>query len=300
MLVIGGKSSSACREAARDYGFKRVVISEDILAAHPTGPNSDRHSSVWPFREITKSIFVESRPLPTKEDGVTPMPIDAIFVFNDPRDWGMHIQIMLDFLIPPALNDDFLAGATTTTAREPPPALFFSNPDLLWASDHPTPRLGQGAFRSALAGVYSSVITTTRPELNPKLKFTQIGKPFRETYHYAEATLLNNLTHSDVNPYKEPRERKRPISRVYMVGDNPLSDIRGANNYRSDRGIDWVSVLVESGVYRPGQEFPADGRPRKLVKDAFEGVLWALEMEGYRMPGEEWQHKPGWREMGMG
>lgn len=32
--------------------------------------------------------------------------------------------------------------------------LVFCNPDLLWRSDFPTPRLGQGAFREAFLAVY--------------------------------------------------------------------------------------------------------------------------------------------------
>ncbi len=32
--------------------------------------------------------------------------------------------------------------------------LIFCNPDLLWGSDYPTSRIGQGGFRLAFQGVY--------------------------------------------------------------------------------------------------------------------------------------------------
>ena len=36
----------------------------------------------------------------------------------------------------------------------PPVELIFCNPDLLWRSEFPRPRLGQGAFREAFQAVF--------------------------------------------------------------------------------------------------------------------------------------------------
>lgn len=35
--------------------------------------------------------------------------------------------------------------------------VYFSNPDLLWATDFPAPRFGQGAFAAALRTLYQQV-----------------------------------------------------------------------------------------------------------------------------------------------
>lgn len=35
--------------------------------------------------------------------------------------------------------------------------VFFSNPDLLWATDYPAPRFGQGAFAAALKTLHLQV-----------------------------------------------------------------------------------------------------------------------------------------------
>lgn len=37
------------------------------------------------------------------------------------------------------------------------------------------------------------------------------------------------------------------LKRVYMVGDNPASDIAGGNSYESPYGTDWASILVQTG-----------------------------------------------------
>lgn len=72
------------------------------------------------------------------------------------------------------------------------------------------------------------------------------------------------------------------LKRVYMVGDNPESDILGANQYQSEVGSEWNSILVRSGVYSGGE--PAH-KPKAIVEDVWEAVQWGLEREGMRMSG---------------
>lgn len=73
-----------------------------------------------------------------------------------------------------------------------------------------------------------------------------------------------------------------PLKRVYMIGDNPESDIRGANVYQSPFGTDWTSVLVRSGVYDGGE--PA-WRPRTIVDDVWKAVNWGIEQS-------QWSPRP--------
>jgi len=266
VLVVGGPVFGVCRGVAEQYGFKNVVTPEDIMVEWAP-PKGVERSSVWPYRPVTPKMRNTSKPLPRLPSGEV-MPIDAILVFNDPRDWGMNIQILLDLIIPG------LGGVDA--AGNPPPALIFSNPDLLFASAHPTPRLGQGAFRAALEGTYRRVVEATRPDLDPQMKYACMGKPFQETYEYTEYQLMKQLVG------KETIGADGQLKRVYMVGDNPLSDIQGANMFKSPGGVEWVSVLVESGVYKPGQSFPPGGEPKVVVKDVWNGVKWALEREGWK------------------
>jgi ribonucleotide monophosphatase NagD (HAD superfamily) len=64
------------------------------------------------------------------------------------------------------------------------------------------------------------------------------------------------------------------LGTVYMVGDNPSSDIQGANNFTSRLGTEWKSILVESGVHVAGAE-PAH-KPDAIMKSVKEAVEWAL------------------------
>ncbi|KAF8454786.1 HAD-like domain-containing protein, partial [Terfezia claveryi] len=264
VLVLGGSVDLSCRDVAEYYGFKNVVIIEDFMVECAAGKGSET-STLWPYRLVTPKIRKATKPLPRLPSGEV-MPIDAILVFHDPRDWGLNIQLLLDIIIP-ALGGD--------TAGNPPPALIFSNPDLLFAASHPTPRLGQGAFRAALEGTYRRVVEATHPDFDPQLKYACIGKPSQETYEYAEDQLVKQLAE------KEHVGAKDQLKRVYMIGDNPLSDIQGANMFKSRRGVEWVSVLVETGVYKPGQSFPPGGEPKIVVKDVCKAVQWALMMEGW-------------------
>ena len=59
------------------------------------------------------------------------------------------------------------------------------------------------------------------------------------------------------------------ISRI----DNPESDIRGANEYRSPQGTKWQSILVKTGVYHGGE--PA-WKPTACVGDVWDAVQWGL------------------------
>ena len=64
------------------------------------------------------------------------------------------------------------------------------------------------------------------------------------------------------------------IRTVYMVGDNPSSDIQGANNFTSRHGTEWKSILVESGVHVAGAE-PAH-KPDAIMERVAEAMEWAV------------------------
>ena len=76
-------------------------------------------------------------------------PISAIFVFHDPRNWALDIQIIIDVIQSRGAID----GARLPDGATPV-ELVFCNPDLLWRSEFPRPRLGQGAFREAFQAVF--------------------------------------------------------------------------------------------------------------------------------------------------
>jgi len=279
-ILITGSNADKSRTIAETYGFKNVVTPADILVAHPT---------VWPFEPLMKELYAKTaRPLPE------PQPkIDAMFVFNDPRDWALDIQIIMDLL----LSDGGVLGTYSPKngKRDLPnsgwqeggqPPLYFSNPDLFWAARYHYPRFGQGAFQAAMAGIWGE-ITAGQAEL----RRTVIGKPYKQTYRYAERVLnahrakmlgVGAQSSEDASPDGGGDDSGMPeLGRVYMVGDNPESDIRGANDYESPVGTDWMSVLVKTGVWTADRGPPAH-EPRAVVDDVASAVDWALKQEGWR------------------
>jgi HAD superfamily hydrolase (TIGR01456 family) len=256
------------------YGFTNVVTPTDILMAYP---------SIWPFSLAVDFTAVQGhRPLPTNVDHTNPsksLKIDAVFVFNDPRDWALDLQIILDLL----LSKDGVLGTVSEKNGDPSlpnngwqqdgqPKLFFSNPDLFWATNHHMPRLGQGGFQASLRGIWAEMTG------GAELLRTVIGKPYPETYKYAER-VLNKHRVQMLGGNGEVKKKVSRLERVFMVGDNPESDIRGANEFESPHGTEWTSVLVKTGVYSEGSK--PKYAPKVIVKDALEAVKWALREEGW-------------------
>ncbi|KAI9929271.1 hypothetical protein MW887_001679 [Aspergillus wentii] len=152
------------------------------------------------------------------------------------------------------------------------PPLYFSNPDLWWAAAYHLPRLGQGAFREALEGTWAA--TTGGPSKGVELKKTVIGKPHQGTYEFAEDQLLRNR--SKIFGSKATQ----PLQNIYMVGDNPESDICGANTYRSGHGSAWHSILVRTGVYSGGEP---TWKPKTIVDDVRRAVEFGLKSSQWQV-----------------
>lgn len=267
-VLVTGNDQERVREIAERYGLgARVVTPGDIWAAHP---------DIWPFSHLLKDYYTKhARPLP---EG--PLKIDAMFVFSDPHDWALDTQLFLDLL----LSEKGVVGTLSLKNgdnslpnrgwyKDGQPKLVFSNPDMFWASSYPQSRLGQGGFRAALQGVWDEV--TDGAEL-PKLV---IGKPTKTTYQYAE-NVLNSYRHkllSGTSPLGE--EPVAQLKRVFMVGDNPASDVLGANNFESPGGTEWHSLLVKTGVWRDVRE--PKYKPKAIVEDVREAVKYGLKRQGF-------------------
>ncbi|KAI0930545.1 hypothetical protein AcV5_007230 [Taiwanofungus camphoratus] len=249
VLVLGGRNDEV-RQVAEGYGFKRAYTTLDVHAWNP---------AIWPFHELTPSERQS-----TKTVNFSQTPIAAIFVFHDPRNWALDIQIICDIV----RSGGVIGGPATSTVRghhassgdgRGPVELIFCNPDILWKSDYDRPRLGQGAFRVAFQAVYKALTGSEYP-------YVQYGKPTKETYLFAKQVLKNRFK----GLYGQKTEQQ---PEVYMVGD-----IAGAN------AAGWDSILVHTGVYDPVHG-PPSHVPTHQAKDVEEAVRWAIQREMDRAAG---------------
>lgn len=266
VLVVGGDYDKCQRVAKEHYGFQNVVTPGDIVCAYP---------DIWPFSKVFLDYykaFAKPLPKPINPSSLKDsLKFDAIFVYNDPRDWGLDASIILDVLLSNSGHIGTLSSKNGDASlpnrgyqQDNQPKLYYSNPDLWWAASYHLPRLGQGGFREAFAGLWSAV--TKGAELDK----TVIGKPYQPTYEFAERRLRAHrkqlFGQVGLND---------PLKRVYMVGDNPESDIRGANDYKSPHGSEWKSILLKTGVYQSGTE--PSCQPTVIVDNVEAAVRWAVK-----------------------
>ncbi len=242
VLVVGGDGEK-CRQVAEGYGFKDVVTPGDII-------KDNKHTT--PFRQLTEQEIENSRLRNYGE-----VKIEAIFVFADSRDWAGDLQIILDLLT----SKGGYIGTHSENFDEGPP-IFFSHNDVIWSAQHDQTRLGMGALRLSLEAMYKGVT-------GKELQATSFGKPQIETFEFA--TRLLQQWRKDTHGIDAPPET------VYFVGDTPESDIRGANEYNERSSNEWHSLLVRTGVYRPGTT--PKFAPKATCDNVLEAVHYAMKRE---------------------
>lgn len=107
------------------------------------------------------------------------------------------------------------------------------------------------------------------------------GKPTHTTYEYAEDAIKQYRRKISAGSLTKLTE----LRTIYMIGDNPKSDIAGANAANTVSRFEWKSVLLESGVYTPGS-IP-EHKPTAIKADVKEAVKWIIEQE----EGQEYAKK---------
>jgi HAD superfamily hydrolase (TIGR01456 family) len=237
VLVVGGEKYQ-CREVARQYGFKDIVVPNDIYAWDPT---------ISPLKEF----FTEEQRATSNPRDFHKVKIDAILVFSDSRDYATDLQIIMDLL-------QSENGVLGTRAKDPVSQripIYFSQGDLLCPTEHPFPRMSQGTFRIALEAIYKQITGV-------ELERVVYGKPELATYKYADEVMASwmEIIHND----------ERLPKNIYMIGDNPQSDIIGGNMYG------WNTCLVRTGVYQGegnDKENPASFGVFNNVLDAVQAAL---------------------------
>ena len=253
VLVVGCKDYIG---VAKEYGFKKIITVNDFL--HLDG-------SLYPFRkyenldakDLTSDLALHER-------------VAAILILHDPTDWAPEIQVLSDIVLQ---NGDILSQSaikipSKNVTLNDKVKVYTSNPDLIFASTYKSPRLAQGAFVEAWRAVLKNCYNTD-------LDIVTYGKPLPKTYRYTEKVLVDLLctkTNNSLSSDSKIEDSSSfPLRTIYAIGDNPKSDIEGANTAKNIT-TKWVSILVRSGVFQ-GENDPEN--PADYVVD---GVGDALDL----------------------
>eukprot|EP01112_Ceratiomyxa_fruticulosa_P020462 TRINITY_DN6969_c0_g1_i1.p1 TRINITY_DN6969_c0_g1~~TRINITY_DN6969_c0_g1_i1.p1 ORF type:complete len:376 (-),score=73.84 TRINITY_DN6969_c0_g1_i1:63-1133(-) len=227
-VLVVGKTSERAISLAKSYGFKNILSIQEFSLSHPyLCPSKYKHS----HHPTDHS--------PHKPEIHDETPINAIFVFEEPDDWKESIQIIVDVL----RSTDGVLGLdqhpSLCKKNEQVIQLYVGNPDLVYAGQYSLPRFTMGAFMLCVDTLFKEVA-------GYHINFTYFGKPFQATYRYVESVLNSLLSQRTNNTTTEQIEREESFSTIYCIGDNVLSDIKGANQ----AGDNYFSILVKTGVFK--------------------------------------------------
>ncbi|KAA8543975.1 hypothetical protein F0562_021848 [Nyssa sinensis] len=161
----------------------------------------------------------------------------------DSVDWSRDIQVLCDIL-----RTGGLPGREV--AHQPP--LYFANDDLEYQAIFPSERLGMGAFRIALESIFNRIHPNA-------LEYTSFGKPNPSVFKNAETVLMQHAPspYHNLQVVNHAHGGDHIFKTLYMIGDNPSVDIKGAQQ----AGHPWFSVLTRTGVFKGKEnhaEYPAD------------------------------------------
>ena len=172
------------------------------------------------------------------------------------QDWHEDLQILLDVLrsdgtpgrrASTASLSDGGSRTTGTGKKRQPVALYCCNFDFYFAAANAPPRFGPGAFLAALEALHAAADASAGIVPHFPLEIARHGKPHPPAYEIAVRKLdrLRRIEGAaEVDSVAPPL--LPPLRHVYALGDNPASDVRGANA----AGGPWRSVLVRTGVWK--------------------------------------------------
>ncbi|KAG8387746.1 hypothetical protein BUALT_Bualt02G0053400 [Buddleja alternifolia] len=228
LIIAVGKGEPV--SVMSEYGFKNV-LSIDEYASYFEHIDPLRHYKNW-MNQQAGCENSSSREMAMRNDPCSQR-VQAVFIVSDSVDWSRDIQAFLYLNI--VLCDILSTGGLPGRKISSQPPLYFASDDLSYQGLFPTERLGMGAFRIALESIYNRMYPNV-------LEYTSYGKPNPSVFRNAENALVqvvpSSMNHCINGQY--------PFKTLYMIGDNPSVDIRGAKQ----AGHPWFSILTRSGVFK--------------------------------------------------
>lgn len=235
VLVIGG-IGEACRVVAENYGFEDVCTPGDILKWNP---------HVSPFRTLTDEEYNNS-----KERDFSKLPIEAILVFADSREWAADQQIILELL----MSKNGVMGTVSKTFDEGPP-IYFAHSDFVWATNYNLSRYGMGALQITISALFKN-------HTGKELTVNRFGKPHKDTFKYASKVL---------------KQWRQDTYDAHFSPSTPSSPVEGASSFLPDSEDDVVvAEPLSEGTSTPIMEGDVVAEPES---DEAEEVDEEAEMD---------------------
>ena len=175
-------------------------------------------SVLWTRHKVLKRFGM------TMEEMKKNLKFDAVIMNTASPRMGSFIQIVLDIV---SAKDGSLKGEKRGPKDPQAVTVITTNPDFMFQHEYATPRFGPKSIELMLDSVCQEAY-------GYKVVYERYGKPDVASFDFAELLLK-----------KRAKEQNIRISNMYMIGDNPLSDIEGANR------AGWISILVKTGVFDP-------------------------------------------------
>lgn len=236
-----------------EYGFKKVLSIDEYASYFENIDPLAQFKSWSKLRSRNEGCFSDDQ---TMIKDPCSQRVRAVFIVSDSVDWSRDIQVLCDIL-----STGGLPGREISTQ----PPLYFANDDLSYQGLFPTERLGMGAFRIALESVFNKINATS-------LEYTSYGKPNPSVFRNAENVLMEVAPSSST--MKHPISAQQSFKTLYMIGDNPAVDIKGAKQ----AGHPWFSILTRTGVFK-GEKNHALYSADLVVDTVEEAVDYILRKE---------------------
>ncbi|XP_067856061.1 haloacid dehalogenase-like hydrolase domain-containing 5 isoform X5 [Heptranchias perlo] len=189
-----------------------------------------------------------------------------VILFGEPVRWETNLQLIIDVLL-----TNGSPGDCVRTVPDPHLPILACNMDLMWMAEAQMARFGHGTFLVCLENIYKKI---TGKDLKYK---ALIGKPSIITYNYADCL---------VRKLGESRGLDAPVCRLYAIGDNPMTDIYGANLYnryiQSAHKLPVPAKVAAGGMLEGQEEVPGIGpvHEGKLAGSAIESCKSILVCTG--------------------
>ncbi|XP_057981857.1 uncharacterized protein YKR070W-like isoform X6 [Malania oleifera] len=208
LIVAAGKGEPAL--VMSEYGFRKV-LSLDEYASYFKNIDPVSQYKIWTTKQVLNRNTNSEVSVPRYN--VFSERVKAAFVVSDPVDWGRDIQVLCDIL---------RSGGIPGQENGHQPPLYFAADDLEYQAAFPSERLGMGAFRIALESIFNRIHGNA-------LEYISFGKPNSSVFKNAESILRQLLLPSCLEGHVVDNgdDRSHTFKTLYMIGDNPLIDVKG-------------------------------------------------------------------------